>query len=188
MSARRAGNNRHSHPSRGSNARMHNTLRQISARPFQRLTVGASGSDRPVATGETPRRVAARAGGMPRYFPLAVGASPSRPMNLGGTPPPRSWGHLFTSQPVEEEQTGVVTRRGRAASTLGAQATARSVPSRSRVLNDGALRAEVDVLRFIVRSLLLLSLDNKSRRLDFMYYRGRREHLVCRRAETGEAG
>jgi hypothetical protein len=70
----------------------------------------------------------------------------------------------------------------------GASLAARSVPSRSRVLNDGALRAEVDVLRSIVRSLLLLSLDNKSRRLDFMYYRGRREHLVCRRAETGEAG
>src|SRR5277367_1347043 len=62
---------------------MHNTLRQISARPLQRLTVGASGSDRPVATGETPCRVAAREGGMPRYFPLTVAASPSRPMNLG---------------------------------------------------------------------------------------------------------
>src|SRR5271166_1729324 len=70
MSARRAGNNRHSHPGRGSNAKMHNALRQISARPFQRLTVGASGSDRPVATGETAFRVAARAGGMSRYFPL----------------------------------------------------------------------------------------------------------------------
>ena len=108
----RAGNNRHSHSSRGSNTRMHNTLRQISARPFQLLTVGASGSDRPVATGETPCRVAARAGGMPRYFPLTVAASPSRPMNLGGTPPHRSWGHVLMSQLVEEEQTGVVTRRG----------------------------------------------------------------------------
>jgi hypothetical protein len=41
-------------------------------------------------------------------------------MNLGGTPRHRSWGHLFTSQLVEKEQTGVVTRRGRAALTLGA--------------------------------------------------------------------
>jgi cytochrome P450 len=43
-------------------------------------------------------------------------------MNLGGTPRHRSWGHAFTSPLMEEEQTGVVTRRGRAASTLGAQA------------------------------------------------------------------
>jgi hypothetical protein len=32
-------------------------------------------------------------------------------MNLAGTPRHRSWGHVFTSEPVEEEQTGVVTRR-----------------------------------------------------------------------------
>ena len=50
-------------------------------------------------------------------------------MNLAGTQRHRSWGHVFTSQLVEEEQTGVVTRRGRAASTLGAQANVRSVPS-----------------------------------------------------------
>jgi hypothetical protein len=118
MSARRAGNNRHSHPSRGSNARMHNALRQISARPFQRLTVGASGSDRPVATGETPCRVAARAGGMPRYFPLTVAASSSRPMNLGGTPRHRSWTRVY----VPTGGRGTNSRGhppGRAASTLG---------------------------------------------------------------------
>jgi hypothetical protein len=38
-------------------------------------------------------------------------------MNLGGTQRHRSWGHAFTSPRMEEEQTGVVTRRGRAAST-----------------------------------------------------------------------
>jgi hypothetical protein len=43
-------------------------------------------------------------------------------MNLAGAPRHRAWGHVFTSQLVEEEQAGVVTRWGRAASTLGAQA------------------------------------------------------------------
>jgi hypothetical protein len=97
---------------------MHNALRQISARPFQRLTVGASGSDRPVATGETPCRVAARAGGMPRYFPLTVAASSSRPMNLGGTPRHRSWTRVY----VATGGRGTNSRGhppGRAASTLG---------------------------------------------------------------------
>jgi len=53
-------------------------------------------------------------------------------MNFGGTPRHRSWGRVFTSQLVEEEQTGVVTRRGRAASTLGAQAWPR--PTEIRML------------------------------------------------------
>jgi len=56
-------------------------------------------------------------------------------MNLGGTPRHRSWGHAFTSPLMEEEQTGVVTRRGRAASTLGAQAWPRPSEIRDASMN-----------------------------------------------------